>query len=126
MANLSKKRVGALLEAKHSESVKTPFYYAAPFLDEVRRSLQERLTSSGGRPTVPEWEIVRKTRYSKRTWDYLTKLAAQWSKAGVSVSPSQVAARIIEQACRSGRSMSTTEADATRTQAEPATPGEPR
>ena len=102
MAKLSKKRVGALLKAKHSESVKTPFYYAPPFLDEVRRDLQDRLTSSGGRPTVPEWEIVRKTRYSKKTWDYLNKLATKWSKAGVSVSPSQVAARIVEQACRSG------------------------
>lgn len=103
MAKLSKKRVGALLEAKHSASVKTPLYYAPPFLDEVRSSLQERLTSSGGRPTVPEWEIVRKTRYSKKTWDYLNKLSAKWSKAGVSVSPSQVAARIVEQACRPGQ-----------------------
>jgi hypothetical protein len=101
MAKISKKRIGTLLKAEHREAVKTPFYYAPPFLDEVRRSLQERLASKGGRPTVPEWEVVRKTRYSKETWAYLNKLAAEWSKAGVSVSPSQVAARIVEQiVCR--------------------------
>lgn len=102
MARLSKKRVRTLLDAKHSDPVKTPFYYAPPFLDEVREYLQERLASSGGRPTVSEWGIIRKTRYSKKTWGYLSKLAAKWSKSGVSISPSQVAARIVEQACGGG------------------------
>jgi len=102
MAKLSKERIGTLLKAKRRESVKTPFYYAPPFLDEVRKTLQERLTSSGGRPTVSGWDIVRKTRYSKKTWSHLSGLAARWSKAGgVSVSPSQVAARIVEEVCRS-------------------------
>jgi len=100
MAKLSKTRIGAVLKAKHREPVKTPFYYAPPFLDEVRKSLEERLSSSGGRPTVAEWKVVRKTRYSKKTWAYLSGLAARWSKAGVSVSPSQVAARIVEEVCR--------------------------
>jgi len=103
MAKLSKKRISTLLKAKHSESVETPFYYAPPFLDEVRSNLQARLASTGGRPTVAEWNIVRKTRYSKKTWNYLNKLAVRWSKAGVSVSPSQVASRIVEQACRAGQ-----------------------
>jgi hypothetical protein len=103
MAKLTKDRIGALLKAKRREPVKTPFYYAPPFLDEVRKTLQERLVSSGGRPTVSEWKIVRKTRYSKTTWMFLSGLAAKWSKAGgVSVSPSQVAARIVEEVCRSG------------------------
>lgn len=98
---LSKARIGAVLKARRREPVKTPFYYAPPFLDEVRKSLEQRLSSSGGRPTVAEWKVVRKTRYSKRTWAYLSGLAAKWSKAGgVSVSPSQVAARIVEEICR--------------------------
>jgi hypothetical protein len=102
MAKLSKERIGTLLKAKRREPVKTPFYYAPPFLEEVRRTLQERLTSSGGRPTVSGWDIVRKTRYSKKTWSQLSGLAARWSKTGgVSVSPSQVAARIVEEVCRS-------------------------
>ena len=102
MARLSKEKIGTLLRAKHREPVKTPLYYAPPFLDELRKGLQERLASRGGRPTVSEWEVVRKTRYSKKTWSYLSGLASKWSKAGgVSVSPSQVAARIVEEVCRS-------------------------
>jgi hypothetical protein len=63
--------------------VKTPFYYVPPFLDELRRSLQERLASTGGRPTVREWQVVRKTRFSKETWQYLARLADQWSNGGI-------------------------------------------
>jgi hypothetical protein len=99
MAKLSKAKIARLVGAKHHEPVRTPFYYA-PFLDEMRKSLEERLSSSGGRPTVAEWKVVRKTRYSERIWAYLSGLAAKWSKAGISVSPSQVAARIVEEVCR--------------------------
>jgi hypothetical protein len=100
MAKFSRKKIGVILEARESESLSIPFYYAPPFLDEVRKVLQDRLASSGGRPTIPELEVVRKTRYSKETWEYLNKLAKEWSTAGVSVSPSQVASIIIEQVCR--------------------------
>lgn len=102
MAKLSKEKIGTLLQAKKSKLVNTPFYYAPPFLDELRRGLQERLASRGGRPTVSEWEVVRKTRYSKETWQWLAQLAEQWSQGGVSVSPSQVAARIVEEVHRAG------------------------
>ncbi len=102
MAKLSKGKIGTLLQAKKSKLVNTPFYYAPPFLDELRRGLQERLASRGGRPTVSEWEVVRKTRYSKETWQWLAQLAEQWSQGGVSVSPSQVAARIVEEVHRAG------------------------
>jgi hypothetical protein len=102
MARLSKTKIGTLLRTKRREPVKTPFYYVPPFLDELRRSLQERLASTGGRPTVREWQVVRKTRFSKETWQYLARLADQWSKGGASVSPSQVAARIVEEVCRAG------------------------
>jgi len=33
-------------------------------------NVQERLASRGGRATVSEWEVVRKTRYSKKTWPF--------------------------------------------------------
>ena len=56
MARPSKERIATLLRAKHHETVKTPLYYAPPFLDELRKSLQERLASRGGRPTVAEWD----------------------------------------------------------------------
>lgn len=102
MAKISKAKIGTLLGARHRESVKTPFYYVPPFLDELRRSLQERLTSTGGRPTVSEWQVVRKTRFSKKTWQYLAKLADRWSSGGATVSPSQVAAGIVEEVCRAG------------------------
>jgi hypothetical protein len=100
MAKLTKERIGSILKAKRRAAVQTPFYFAPPFLDEVRESLQQNLASSGGRPTVKDWQVVRKTRYSKRTWAELNQLAVRWSKPGASVSPSQVAARIIELACR--------------------------
>ncbi len=102
MAKLSKEKISTLLRARHREPVKTPSYYAPPFLDELRKSLHERLASRGGRPTVSEWEVVRKTRYSKKTWQWLARLAEQWSQGGVSVSPSQVAARIVEEVHRAG------------------------
>lgn len=97
MPKISKKKVAGILGATNREALHTPFYYAPPFLDEVRQYLQEKLRSRGGRPTVPEWKIIRKTRFSKETWERLTNLAGEWSNAGVSVSPSQVAARIVEQ-----------------------------
>lgn len=93
----SREEVGRILGAKHREAVKVPFYYAPRFLDRVLEQLQRRLTSKGGRPTVAEWEIVRKTRYSKATWGALKEMATGWSKAGASVSPAQVAARIVEE-----------------------------
>lgn len=94
---LTKERIGRLLGAVHREAIAAPFYYAPPFLDRVREELQSRLESQGGRPSVPEWEVVRKTRYSRTTWDYLGRVAQSWSHAGVCVSPAHVAACIVEQ-----------------------------
>ena len=93
----SRERIGRILGAKHREAVQVPSYYAPQFLDQVREQLQRRLASKGGRPSVAEWNVVRKTRYSKKTWGDLQHMAAVWSKGGTSVSPAQVAARIVEQ-----------------------------
>ena len=93
----SRERIGSILGAKHREAVQAPSYYAPRFLDRVREQLLRMLVSKGGRPSVAEWEVVRKTRYSRKTWGALRHMAAVWSKGGTSVSPAQVAARIVEE-----------------------------
>ncbi len=95
---LSKERIGRILGAKSREVVKVPFYYAPQFFDQLREQLQRGLMSRGGRPSVAEWQMVRKTRYSNKTWQRLKHMAAEWSKGGASVSPAQIAAKIVEQA----------------------------
>lgn len=52
MVMLSKGKIGTLLRAKRREPVETPFYHVTPFLNELRRSLEERLASRGRRTTV--------------------------------------------------------------------------
>lgn len=94
---LSKERIGRILGAKSREAVKVPFYYAPQSFDQLREQLQKRLMSKGGRPSVAEWQTVRKTRYSNKTWQRLKQLATGWSRAGMSISPAQIAAKIVEQ-----------------------------
>ncbi|MBI4708315.1 MAG: hypothetical protein HY761_10415 [Candidatus Omnitrophica bacterium] len=95
---LSKERIGRILGAKSREVVKVPFYYAPQFFDQLHEQLQKKLMSKGGRPSVAEWQMVRKTRYSIKTWQRLKHLAAEWSRGGISFSPAQIAAKIVEQA----------------------------
>ena len=96
--NFSPAQVRRIIGAKRSEVIQEPFYYAPKFLSVLCDQLQEKLKSKGGRPGVAQWQIVRKTRYSKKTWLALKQIAARWSRGGTSVSPAQVAARIVEQA----------------------------
>jgi len=95
---LSKERISQILGAKSREVIKVPFYYAPRFFVQVREQLQRRLMSKGGRPSVAEWQIVRKTRYSTKTWQCLKHLATEWSRGGASISPAQIAAKIVDQA----------------------------
>ncbi|PIX16131.1 MAG: hypothetical protein COZ72_01820 [Elusimicrobia bacterium CG_4_8_14_3_um_filter_50_9] len=95
---LSKERISQILGAKSREVIKVPFYYAPRFFDQVHEQLQRRLMSKGGRPSVAEWQIVRKTRYSTKTWQCLKHLATEWSRGGASISPAQIAAKIVDQA----------------------------
>lgn len=95
--SLSKDRLAKILGAKHREAIQVPFYYTPRFFNELREQLQRSLSSRGGRPSVPGWQVVRKTRYSKKTWQTLEQLAENWSQGGTSVSPAQVAARIVEE-----------------------------
>ena len=95
---LDKDKIARILGAKRREAVRVPLYYTPAFLGQVREHLQRRLASCGGRPTVAEWKVVRKTRYSKQTWKTLENMAERWSRGGASISPAQVAATIVDEA----------------------------
>jgi hypothetical protein len=84
--------------AKRHKSITAPFYYAPPFLDELKEFIGERLSSSGGRPKIEGAEVVRKVRFTKKNWQRLESIAKTWSKSGPSVSPAQVATSIIQKA----------------------------
>ena len=99
---MTRATVGRALRARRRETLAVPFYYAPGFFQLVREHLRGRLESGGGRPTVSDWRVVRKTRYSEKTWTALERLAADWSRGEISISPAQVAARIIEEAVSSG------------------------
>ncbi|GBE04649.1 hypothetical protein BMS3Abin10_00265 [bacterium BMS3Abin10] len=89
--------------ASRHESIHVPFYYAPPFLDILREQIKSLLSSSGGRPTIKGAEIVRKVRFSKKNWDELNRIAENFSKSGVSVSPAQVVSTIVEEIISSSR-----------------------
>ena len=76
--------------ASRHETVQTPFYYAPPFLDELREQLESLLKSRGGRPTLEGADLIRKVRFSKDNWSQLQSIAKKWSQSGVSISPAQM------------------------------------
>lgn len=90
-------QVSKITGASRHEAVHIPFYYAPPFLDELREWLKSRLSSRGGRPTIRGAEIVRKVRLSEESWHKLNLISKSWSQSGTSVSPAQVASSILEQ-----------------------------
>jgi len=94
----SPKQIKEITGAARHEDIKIPFYYVPPFLDILKDELLRKLRSSGGRPTIPEWDVVRKIRFSNKSWNQLEKVSNKWSNTGHMVSPSQVAS-IIFQTC---------------------------
>lgn len=86
--------------AKYHEPIKVPFYYAPPFLDQLREVIESRLASSGGRPTLEGAEIERSVRFLPQDWKRLQRLAEKFSEGGKAISPSQVASTIVNQALR--------------------------
>jgi hypothetical protein len=87
----SPKQIREITGSSRHEDIKIPFYYAPPFLDILKDELLHKLQSSGGRPTIPEWDVVRKIRFSRESWKKLEELSEEWSKSGQTVSPGQVA-----------------------------------
>ncbi|HOO76716.1 MAG TPA: hypothetical protein PLZ86_03740 [bacterium] len=96
----SPKQIKEITGASRHEDIKIPFYYAPPFLDMLKDELLHKLRSSGGRPTIPEWDVIRKIRFSEESWKKLEKVSDEWSKSGQTVSPGQVAS-VFLQACLS-------------------------
>ena len=96
----SPKQIREITGASRHEDIRIPFYYAPPFLDVLKDELLKKLKSSGGRPTIPELDVVRKIRFSQDSWNQLEKVSNEWSKSGPSVSPGQIAS-VLLQACLS-------------------------
>ena len=62
----------------------------------LKSELGRRLKSTGGRPTDPEWAIRRLIPFKKDRWAELERLAERCRQEGQNVSPSQLAALLIE------------------------------
>lgn len=67
-----------------------------PGIDDLRRQVERRLRSSGGRPTNPEWETSKRIPFKPDTWQELHKLAKTLSEGPRRVAAGQLAALIIE------------------------------
>ena len=63
---------------------------------QLRAELERRLHSSGGRPTDPDWVLRRVVPFKREGWAELERLAAICRHHGQRVSPSQLAALLIE------------------------------
>lgn len=55
------------------------------------------LSSSGGRPTNPNWTLKRQIPFSKETWKELEERAQACSGTGQKVGPGQLAAFLLEE-----------------------------
>lgn len=93
----SPSKVRKITGASYSGPAPFPFYYAPPLLDALKDSLESRLSSQGGRPTLSGMPIIRKIRFSKESWNKLELMAQDWSQKGSTVSPAQIASLIFEQ-----------------------------
>ena len=65
---------------------------------QLRAEVGERLRSSGGRPTDPNWSVQRLVPFREERWHQLEELAEQLSSSGRRVSAGQLAAILIERA----------------------------
>lgn len=64
----------------------------------LRREVQQRLKSSGGRRTDPSWAITRPIRFNLKRWEQLERLSEGLSEPHRKVSPGQLGAMLIEKA----------------------------
>jgi hypothetical protein len=96
----SPQEIKRITGAKYHEPIEVPFYYAPPFLDQLREVIESRLASTGGRPTLEGADVERTVRFLPQDWKKLQRLAEKFSGSGKSISPSQVASTIVNQALR--------------------------
>jgi hypothetical protein len=62
----------------------------------LREEFNQRLRSSGGRPTDPAWTVTRLVPFKEENWTRLQDLASAIGVTGRRVGPAQVAALLIE------------------------------
>lgn len=62
----------------------------------LREEFNQRLRSSGGRPTDPAWTMARQVPFKEDSWTRLQDLAREVGVSGRRVGPAQVAALLIE------------------------------
>lgn len=62
----------------------------------LREEFNQRLRSSGGRPTDPAWTVSRQVPFKEDSWNRLQDLASEVGASGRRVGPAQVAALLIE------------------------------
>lgn len=75
----------------------------------LAQAVQNRLISSGGRPSDPSWDTKRLVPFSKRTWRHLADEAKAISARGRKVGPAQLAAILIEGSLVSSEAVSPAE-----------------
>ncbi|MBM4368042.1 MAG: hypothetical protein FJ090_14620 [Deltaproteobacteria bacterium] len=63
---------------------------------QLRAEVADRLRSTGGRPTDPDWTVRRVVPFRPAGWAELEEFAARLTASGRSVSPAQLAAILIE------------------------------
>ena len=90
------KRVTKALGAQRSFSLDGLPSQGPLDLLQLRAELGRRLRSSGGRPTDPEWSVRRVIPFKEERWRELERLAERCREGGQTVSPSQLAAVLIE------------------------------
>lgn len=69
----------------------------------LRHEVQRRLRSSGGRPSDPNWNLIRQVPFNDSRWHALEKLAESVSRPSRKVSPAQLAAVLIERGLSDAR-----------------------
>lgn len=62
----------------------------------LRAEVEQRIRSSGGRPTDSSWTVRRVVPFRQDGWTELEAFAARLTASGRSVSPAQLAAILIE------------------------------
>ncbi len=65
-------------------------------LAQLYADVQQRLKSSGGRPTDPAWTLKRVVPFRADRWRELESISRKLSAGGRSVSPAQLAAFLVE------------------------------
>ena len=92
----SKNRIAKTLSAERVITMeKLPSQRPLDLL-ELSAEVERRLRSTGGRPTDPDWDIRRLVPFRREGWNELERLARRCERAGQRVSPSQLAALLIE------------------------------